>query len=567
MLRHVGILGASLVIAWTVGCSGDSSSPASDQTPDGSGGSSSNGGNGSSGSSGSSGGSSGGETDATVPTHDASSSGGSPDGSSSSSGGGVDAGYDPSVLQHHKNGTRDGVYIDPAFTKTAAASTHVLSTMGTVSAGVFAQPLYVENGPGGVPAFIVATETNHVTAINASTGVTLWDKGPSVFGDPATGGLACAGTINPLGITGTPIISDGVVYFDAMSTRNANLTVKHLVYALKVADGSTVPNWPVDVTATVPGFVSGWQNQRGALQLANGILYVPYGGIAGDCPLSSDPAGTYHGWVIGFPLSGPQHPTAWKTTAAKGGIWAPGSLPTDGTAVFPVTGNTLGNITWGGGEAVIRLTAGPAFSNATKDYYAPTGWAALDIGDTDLGGASNVLFDMPGASKPHLVAAGGKDANLYLLDRDNLGGIGGEILVQQVATGQIKGATAVYTTAMGTYVAFHVENGTGKGCSKSGNLEAVKIEPSGTGFKATVAWCSSETSLGSPMITTTDGKSNAIVWSADNALHGYDGDTGAPIVDASKTTMPSSMQNWNVPIAANGHIAVAINGALYLFAP
>jgi hypothetical protein len=97
-------------------------------------------------------------------------------------------------------------------------------------------------------------------------------------------------------------------------------------------------------------------------------------------------------------------------TRAQRGIWGPGALPTDGTSIFPVTGNTSGtNGTWGGGEAVIRLTAGPAFSGNAADYYAPSNWQSLDDSYTDLGGASEVLIDMPGAQYSHLIIAGGKD--------------------------------------------------------------------------------------------------------------------------------------------------------------
>ena len=55
---------------------------------------------------------------------------------------------------------------------------------------------------------------------------------------------------------------------------------------------------------------------------------------------------------------------------------------------------------------------------------------------------------MPGAQYPHLVAAGGKDGNLYILNRDNLGGIGGQLLTVQVSLSQVKGAPATYTTAI-----------------------------------------------------------------------------------------------------------------------
>ena len=232
-------------------------------------------------------------------------------------------------------------------------------------------------------------------------------------------------------------------------------------------------------------------------------------------PTAASPGicGDYYGYVIGFPVATPQKPTGWHTMALQGGIWGPGALPTDGKSIFPVTGNTrwAANATWGGGEAVIRLAPGPTFSGNTADYYAPALWLNLDHGDTDLGGASEVLLDMPGAKYPHLVIAGGKDSNLYVLNRDNLGGIGAELLMTKVATNQIKGAPAAYTTAQGTYVAFHIEGGTGAGCpsGQGGNLVVLKIAQSATAVTATTAWCSTQGGLASPMVTTTDGKSNA----------------------------------------------------------
>jgi hypothetical protein len=69
------------------------------------------------------------------------------------------------------------------------------------------------------------------------------------------------------------------------------------------------------------------------------------------------------------------------------------------------------------------------------------------------------------------------------------------------------------------------------------------------------------------MVTTTDGTSNAIVWNADNKLLAWDGDTGAVIVDGTKTAMSSAVQKWNTPIAAKGRIVVGVNGQLYVFTP
>jgi hypothetical protein len=437
--------------------------------------------------------------------------------------------------------------------------------MGTVSTTVYAQPLYVENGAGGAETFVVATEDNHVTAYNATTGAMIWDTGPTTIGQYATRNPP-GGSVGPahIGITGTPIIdiASRTIFFDAMVTPDNNATYHHTVFALSLDTGKVQPNWPVDVNAAVSGFDSGIQNQRGALQFVGGILYVPYGGYDGD-------GGTYYGSVIGFSTPNPTTtaPKWWHTTAAKGGVWGPGALPTDGTSVFPVTGNTSGASTWGGGEAVIRLTAGPTFSGKTADYYAPSNWQQLDNSDTDLGGASEVLIDMPGAQYPHLVVAGGKDGNLYFLNRDNLGGIGGELLKTQVSGSEVKGAPAAYTTAQGTYVALHIENGSGSNCpaGMGGNMVVVKITQSPMAAKT--VWCSTQGGLGSPMVTTTDGKANPIVWNADNALHGWNGDTGAVIVDGTKTGMTTAVHKWNTPINAKGRMVVGVNGQLYVFTP
>ena len=437
--------------------------------------------------------------------------------------------------------------------------------------GVPVMPMWLESTlpPGG---FFVATENNHVTAYDATTGKVIWDTGPSVIGACATanppGGQVDSSSI---GITGTPYIDIGsrTIFFDAMTTPDNNATFHHKVYAVSLDTGDVVTNWPVDVNTAATGFNSGVQNQRGALQFLNGVLYVPYGGYNGD-------GGNYYGSVVGFPVASPQTPTWWHTTALKGGIWGPGALPTDGTSLFAITGNTTGTkmgdagaYIWGGGEAVIRLGAGPTFSGSTADYYTPTNWHDLDDGDTDLGGASEVLIDMPGAKYPHLVIAGGKDAKLYVLNRDDLGGIGAELLQMTVGTNQVKGAPAAYTTALGTYVAFHIEGGTGTGCpaGQGGNLVVTQISQSATAVSAKTVWCSTEGGLASPMVTTTDGTSNAIVWDADNKLYGWNGDTGAVIVDGTNTGMSTGIQSWNTPINAKGRMAVGVNGQLYVFTP
>src|SRR5438552_1082541 len=105
------------------------------------------------------------------------------------------------VTQEHNNVSRDGVYIDAAFTPSAAANlTRDLNFNGTISGNVYAQPLYIEGGPNG-PMVIAVTESNNVYALNATTGLPVWsrtDIGPPVPTTP------CGG-FNPTGITVTPV--------------------------------------------------------------------------------------------------------------------------------------------------------------------------------------------------------------------------------------------------------------------------------------------------------------------------------------------------------------------------
>ena len=123
-------------------------------------------------------------------------------------------------------------------------------------------------------------------------------------------------------------------------------------------------------------------------------------------------------------INNPTNVHGWATTALGGGIWGHGGVASDGTNMFVVTGNTFntgGN--WMGGEAIIRLQAGPIWTGQPTDYWAPTNWFSLDNSDTDLGGVSAMLIDVPGATPSQLVLALGKDGNAYLLNRNNLGGI------------------------------------------------------------------------------------------------------------------------------------------------
>src|SRR5881275_3719677 len=173
------------------------------------------------------------------------------------------------VTQEHNNLSRDGLYIDAAFTPSNAANlTRDLNFDGTISGHVYAQPLYVEGGPNG-PMVIVVTASNNVYALHADTGTVIWSR--TDIGPAVTSGLPC-GNINPVGIIGTPVVdlASRSLFFDALISGNP---IKHFIYSLNVDTGATHAGWPVDVNAAGINFVSLAQEDRGALALVNGIVY------------------------------------------------------------------------------------------------------------------------------------------------------------------------------------------------------------------------------------------------------------------------------------------------------
>jgi PQQ enzyme repeat len=459
------------------------------------------------------------------------------------------------VTQEHNHLSRDGLYVDSAFTRTAAANLRRnLNFNGTISGSVYAQPLYIENGPGGAAMIIVATETNRVYALNANTGAVIWQR---FVGAPVTSGLPC-GNINPLGITGTPVVDLGSrsLFFDTMI---AGATIRHLIFSLNVDTGATRSGWPVDVNAKARynglTFTSSIQNQRGALGLVNGVVYVPYSGHLGDC-------GTYRGWVVGVPINNPATVRAWAPSAIGGGIWGHGGVASGGTNMFVVTGNTFqtgGH--WGGGEAVIRLRPGPIFSGIPSDYWAPINWLALDNGDIDLGGCGPVLITVNGATPSQLVLALGKDGKAYLLNQYNLGGIRAPLASAQVATSIRGQAAATYRTRQGTYFVFR---------AVSGALSAYRITATNPP-RIVPAWSVSQNGQGSPWVTTTNGLDNAIVWAAnsgngDQRLRGFNGDTGAIVyAGGGPNELMAGTSKFNTGIVARRRMYFAGTNKVYAF--
>ncbi len=475
----------------------------------------------------------------------------------------------PDISYYHNDPIRSGLYVTPNLTWARAATARLEPTFaGRIpNEHTYAQPLYWVPPGAAHGLIIVATMSDTVRAFDAGSGAQVWMR---TVGTPVPSSALPCGGQNPWGIAGTPVINAalGQIYFDAEVLIQG--VPKHQIFGLSLVDGSVLPGWPIDVESALAAkgitFSTPVQDQRGGLALVNHKLYVAYGGHGGDC-------GNYHGWVVGFDTLRPGVIGAWSTRALKGGSWGPGGVTYDGTSLFITTGNSYPKRlkVWGDGMAVIRVPPDLTHSTSTADYFTPLNWRTLDETDLDLSGTGPLPLNVHTTSGVNqYVLALGKDGNAYLTDRANLGGIGGALVVQSVANSEIKTGPATYPGADGAFVAF---NGQGSQCplpvQPNVALTVLKVTAD-PGPQVSTAWCASLASTGSPIVTTTDGKSNPIVWivgsEGDGLLHGYEGDNGKVLFDGGgSANQMVRLRRFGTLIAAEDRLYVVGDSRLYAF--
>ncbi|HEV2236937.1 MAG TPA: PQQ-binding-like beta-propeller repeat protein [Ktedonobacterales bacterium] len=281
----------------------------------------------------------------------------------------------------------------------------------TLDGAVYAEPLVIGN------TIIAATEHDSLYALDLPTGHVRWK---AALGTPVPRSALPCGNIDPLGITGTPVFDSqtGLIYAVA---EVAGPT--HILVGVDLASGRV----RVRRSADPPGMDPATHQQRGALALANGWVYVPYGGLYGDC-------GDYHGRVVAARTDGTGALLTYQVpTTREGGIWAtPGPVMDARGDLYVAVGNGAATGgTWDHSDAILRLS--PTLQ--LLDGFAPRQWAQDNAGDADLGSMAPVL--LPGG----MIFADGKSGQGYLLRADQLGGVGGQ--AQSLAFCRAYGGAAV----------------------------------------------------------------------------------------------------------------------------
>jgi len=392
-----------------------------------------------------------------------------------------------------------------------------VSNFTTVTAGwtspaldgdIYAEPLVFR---GDV---FVATENNSVYALDGSTGSVLWQRN---LGPPVQSNTLPCGDIGPVtGITGTPVISPstGIIYVVAYSAMH------HTLWALSVSTGAVV----FHESATPPGFNDTTQQERTALTLANGMVYIGYGGLAGDCA-------QYYGWEVGLPANAPGKMVYYQVPVTReGAIWAPSGAAVDPQGnVYVTSGNGASTTTFDHSDSVIKLS--PTLTE--EGYFAPTEWVQMNQNDADLGSLA------PAIVGPNLLFQIGKEGIGYLLNASNLGGIGGEMFSANVCNESFGG-----TAYVDPFIFIPCINGLFKLQVANGNFSTALVV---SGFNA-----------GPPIVT------GGVVWTVDTntaTLYGLSAATGWQ----AHTFPLGSVVHFTTPAAGDGQVFVAAKNKVMSF--
>jgi hypothetical protein len=286
---------------------------------------------------------------------------------------------------------------------------------------VYSQPLIVSNvkiSGGSHDVVYVTTVNNSVYAFDANDSRAtrpLWHVN---FGAPASvhdSDFGCTDINGNMGIIGTPVINAEKTTLYVVALTKVGSGFVQRLHALDVATGADLPNSPVIIQA--PGFDPLMQNQRPALFLVAGNVYIGY---ASHCD-----KGPYHGFLLSYDATSLRQVGVFNTSPGGEGasIWQSGQAPAvdrEGNIYF-VTGNGSWNGTTQFSESFIKLD--PRMK--MLDWFTPTNHFQLDEEDNDLDSSGATLI--PGK---HLVAGGGKEGVLYLINPDHFGHLGDEHAVQ-----------------------------------------------------------------------------------------------------------------------------------------
>jgi len=326
-----------------------------------------------------------------------------------------------------------------------------ISWRAHLDGAVYGQPLLVGS------LVIAATEDDSLYALDRSTGRVVWR---THVGTPVPLADLPCGNIDPLGITGTPVYDQGNGLIYAVAETSG---YHHVLVGVSVATGTI----RVERDIPAPDGEPRYDQQRPALTIEDGRVYVAFGGLYGDC-------GPYRGSVVGIPLGGGGPLVSYVVpTSREGAIWGTAGPVTgpNGTLYVSVGNGSVTSAAFDGSDSVTALS--PTLRQV--GIFAPVTWYQDSQGDLDLGSTQ------PALAGTGMLLALGKSGTAYLLNPAHLGGVGGQMAQARVCP---------------AYGAASVDGSTVYEPCEQGGMAAISV----AGDHIRVLWRGPASAWGSPVI-------------------------------------------------------------------
>jgi hypothetical protein len=489
----------------------------------------------------------------------------------------------PDVTTYHFDNSRDGLNAQETVLTPANVTSATFGKIGFFQGDgkIDAQPLYLTDfNVSGTATNVIymATEHDSVYAFNADTGTQIWKSSLLGSGETTSDAHGCDQIAPEIGITSTPVIdrTKGAIFVVAMS-KDTKGAYHQRLHALSLATGAELAGSPAEISGTYPGtganthggnviFDPGQYAERAGLLLLNGTVYLTW---TSHCDL-----GAYTGWVMAYSENTLQQTAILNLTpnGSDGSIWMSGNgLAADASNIYFLDANGTLDTSFDSngfparqdyGNAIMKLsTAGGTL--AVADYFEPYNTVSESNADIDLGsGGAMLLPDLTDATGKvrHLLVGAGKDRNIYVGDRDNLGKFNSKD--NSNVYQELPNALAAGAWSSPTYF-----NGTVYYAGQNDTLKAFPIT------QAKVATTPSSQSAvvfpypGSTPSVSANGTQNAIVWALEsntgqlNVLHAYDA------ADLSKELYNSNQAAAGRDNFGNGNkfiTTVIVNGKVFV---
>jgi hypothetical protein len=522
--------------------------------------------------------------------------------------GAASTGQTTSVLTYQYNNSRTGANLNETTLNPSNVNVSAFGKLHSfpVDSLVYGQPLYVPNLQiaGGVHNVVfVITENNSVYAFDADYKVStpLWHTRvgipvPCSASQPVPGSNCNSVYLTSvIGITATPVIdltqgTHGAIYVEARTDPNNAGKHYHVLHKYDLSTGKDLTGSPVVIRGSVHGngrdnvngivtFNQNSENDRGALLLASGVVYVPFASI-NDAPI-------FHGWIFGYDATtmkrryvfntSPNNTTNHGGDGEQAGIWN-GTIEADANNVlFTTTGNgSWDNTVNDWGNSYLKLQPGTS-TFTVADFFTPAA-LAFDTHDTDLGTNAGILLPDQTGTYPHVMVGGDKNGTVYVVNRDNMGkhNSSGDQILQELPD-----AVGVHVPTSGDCNNTHNDCNYGTAAYWNGNVYFSGVNDNVKAFAIANGQLSgptskSPTTYGFPGATpsvSANGTADGIVWVIQpiiSILHAYDAtNLGNELYNTTQASGGRDALGSNTkfapPTVVNGKVYIGTKNAVVVY--